>query len=179
MKHLAKVLLIGLVAAFVLSACGNTPISVKLDDFSIELDELANTSGKVIYPKEAAKFSKSGINVKTIKLTGNLTYTADIGTSSLTMAFYARLDDPGENGCHDAGLAWICDKGDKDVSISEAKEYKKDVKTPISFGDKNPEILADGVNQGYIWIGVEVSGISGATNLKFDFTDMVAEVTVF
>jgi len=178
MKRLTKVLLLSLVAAFVISACGSAPLSIKLDDFNIKLDEVANTSGKIFYPKEAAKFSKSGINVKTIKLTGNMMYTADAGTSSLNMAFYARLDNP-EGSCTDAGMAWVCDKSDKDVAISDAKEYEKDVKTPISFGDKNPEVLADGVNQGQIWIGVEVSGFSGAAGVEFKFTDMIAQVTIF
>jgi len=164
--------------AFVLSSCGNAPVSVRLDDFSIKVDALANTLGKVVYPKQAATFEKSGLHVKTVTLNGKLTYSADIGSDSLTMAFYARLSDPKDAGCSDAGLAWLCDKANE-TPISDPQTFQKDTPTPFSLGDKNPTILADGINQGKIWIGVEVTEESAATGVTFDFTDMVANVTLF
>ena len=177
MKTLLKPFLLAFFLAMGLAACGNTPINVPLDDFSISIDATANTLGKVVYPKNAATFEKPVVNVKTITLTGNVKSKYTPISSPLAMKFYARITDPSTAGCQDGGLVWICD-ANSETAISESYTFQNDDTQPITFGDTNPDILASGINAGKIWIGAEVTS-GAATNVNFSFTDMVAHVTLF
>ncbi len=180
MERFARVLLFGLVAVFALSACGNTPISVPLDDFSIRIDATANTLGYVVYPYNSTKFEKQVVNVKTITISGNVeaSYTSLTG-DQLQMTFYARATSPADNPDCDgsSGVVYICPKGGE-TAITGSYTFTNGVTQPVTFGSSNPEVLADGINKGEIWIGAEVtSGV--ATNVNFNFTNMIASVTIF
>jgi len=180
MNRLARVLLLGLIAAFVLASCGNTPISVHLDDFSVKIDAATYTAGYVVYPYNPTKFEKPVVNVKTITITGNVkaTYSSLTG-DDLTMTFYARATSPENNPDCDgsSGVVWICKK-DNEKPITGSYTFSNGTVQPVTFGDPNPGVLAEGLNNGEIWIGAEVSsGVS--TSVTLDFTNMVANVTIF
>lgn len=165
---------------FALSSCGENALSVPLDDFSVSIDATANTLGYVVYPYNSTKFDKPVVNVKTITITGNVkaTYSSLTG-DDLTMTFYARATSPADNPDCDgsSGIVWIC-KSDNEKPITGSYTFSNGTVQPVTFGNPNPEVLADGLNNGEIWIGAEIS--SGvATGVTLDFTSMVANVTIF
>ncbi|WP_287416789.1 hypothetical protein [Oceanithermus sp.] len=178
MKGIAKLLLLGLLAVPVLSSCGGTPISVPLSDFSININVVADTAGKVVYAESPTEFQESILNVKSITLSGKMTYTTTTGSDTLTLTFYGSADDPaGRNGCDRFGSFYVCDpSGEK--AISSQGSFPKGVPTDIALGSPNPEVLAEGINNGRIWIGALVEN-SLSLNTTFEFTDMVAHVTLF
>ena len=178
MKGIAKLLLLGLLAVPVLSSCGGTPISVPLSDFSINIDVVADTAGKVVYAESPTEFQESILNVKSITLSGKMTYTTTTGSDTLTLTFYGSANDPANrSSCTKIGSFYLCDpSGEK--AISSQGSFTKGVPTEITLGSPNPDVLADGINNGRIWIGALVEG-SLSLNTTFEFTDMVAHVTLF
>jgi len=178
MERIARVLLLGLIAVFAFSACGKTPLSIPLDDFSLDIEATTNTAGYVVYPVEPASFEKPVINVKSITISGNatVTYTAAPG-DNLQMTFYASAKDPDENGCTKTGPIYVCPK-DGEKAITDSYTFINGDTKPIMLGSKNADVLTEGINQGFIWIGLEVTS-GAATNVHFDFTDMVANVILF
>ncbi|WP_287371073.1 hypothetical protein, partial [Oceanithermus sp.] len=177
MKTLLRTSALLLALAAALAACSQAPLTVPLDDFSIQVDAVGNTAGQVIYPKNAAQFSKPVLNVKTIQLKGQVTVSYTAVQAPLTMTFYARTSDPKNAGCTDAGLAWICNASGE-TAISTGYTFADGETKSIALGDPNPDVLANGLNQGFLWIGAEVTS-GAATGVTFDFTQMVAQVTVF
>ncbi|XOB99413.1 hypothetical protein ACMC9I_04825 [Deinococcota bacterium DY0809b] len=177
MKTLLRTSALVLTLAAALAACSKAPLTVPLEDFSISVDAVGNTVGQVVYPKNAAQFDRPVVGVKTIRLSGRVTVSYTAVQAPLVMTFYARTDDPGAAGCTDAGLAWICDAAGE-TPISSEYSFANGETQQVTLGDPNPEALADGINQGRIWIGAEVTS-GAATGVTFDFTQMVAEVTVF
>ncbi len=177
MKTLLKTSLLAFTLAMALAACGGTTINIPLDSFSISIDATANTVGKVVYPKDAATFEKPVVNVKTITLTGNVKSEYTAIQAPLEMKFYARVTDPSAAGCQDGGLVWICDASGE-TAISGSYTFQNGDTQPIELGATNPQVLADGINAGKIWIGAEVTS-GAATNVKFSFSNMVAHVTIF
>lgn len=177
MKTLLRTSALLLALAAALAACSKAPLTVPLEDFSISVDAVGNTVGQVVYPKNAAQFDRPVVDVKTIRLSGQVTVSYTAVQAPLVMTFYARTSDPGAAGCTDAGLAWICDAAGE-TPISSAYSFANGETQQVTLGDPNPEVLADGINQGRIWIGAEVTS-GAATGVTFDFTQMVAEVTVF
>ena len=177
MKTLLKTSLLAFALAMALAACGNTPISVPLDDFSIDIGTVTDTANKVIYSKQPASFAKAYV-AKTINITGKLTYTAVAGSNTLNITFYASASDPkNHTGCNAIGEIYICDpSGEK--AISKPSSFTKDQAAPITLGDPNSEVLAEGINNGQIWIGALVTE-SLSINTKFSFSNMVAHVTIF
>ncbi|HHO57712.1 MAG TPA: hypothetical protein ENJ85_00905 [Oceanithermus profundus] len=180
MKRFALPVLVGLAAALALSSCDKAPLNVPLRDFSISVDATANTLGKVVYPWDAAQFAETKVGVKTITLSGKMTahYTSLTG-DALEMTFYARTQQPDDqSGCTAVqGIAWVCETT-QEKKISRSYTFTNGETQAIELGVQNPDVLASGLNQGYLWIGAEVtSGV--ATNVRFDFTDMVAHVSLF
>ncbi|WP_457636530.1 hypothetical protein [Oceanithermus sp.] len=180
MERFARAILFGLIAVFALSSCGNTPISVPLGDFSINIDATTNTLGYVVYPYNPTKFDKPVINVKSITITGKVkaTYTSLTG-DNLNMTFYARATSPENNPDCDgtSGVVWIC-KSDNEKPVTGSYTFTNGEEQSITFGSTNSDVLAEGINNGEIWIGAMVSS-GAATNVQFDFTNMVANVTIF
>ncbi len=173
MKKTLQLILLSLIATVVLSACGNTPIQVGLQDFTVDASAVANTAGKVVYKAEPVSFEKPVINVKTVKLSGNVT-PSYLGTT-LQIQFYASASKP--VGCDEVAGLLVCDKnGQKPISGEYTLE--NGVKQPIELGNPNADVLAEGLNNGKIWLGVEIAS-SGAANVKLQFSDMVASVTIF
>ncbi len=179
MKTLLRTSALVLTLAAALAACSKAPLNVPLSDFSIQVDALVDTAGKVVYPKNPAKFRDSVVDVKSITLTGNLTYSATAGSNQLTLTFYASVDDPGNHSgnCQDYTSFYLCDPaGEK--AISQPKTFTKGEKSPIELGSPNPDVLSTGINQGKIWIGALVQD-SLALDSRLEFTDMVAHVVLF
>jgi len=163
--------------ALLIAACSKAPLRIPLKDFDVKVKATTPTGGKVIYPKTAAKFDKPVLNVKTISLAGEVTPEATAKSGSMTITFYARVDDPKDAGCKDLEVIWVCDK-EKEKPISERTTLTYGQANPIQLGHPNADILADGLNQGSIWIGAEIeSGLSADTTLHF--RKMIASVTVF
>ncbi len=177
MKSLRWTFLLALLLAAALSACSQAPLKVPLDDFEFKVDAASYTAGQVIYPKNPAQFNKPVFNVKTITLSGDVTVEYTAVQSPLKMTFYARAENPGDAGCTDAGLAWVCDAANE-TPISSEYTFASGETQQVTLGSPNPEVLADGINQGEIWIGAKVTA-GAATNVTFRFTHMVANVTVF
>lgn len=161
--------------AVALVACSQYPLNIPLKDFSITVDAAAPTAGKVLYPKDAATFQRSVINIKSISLTGDLTFTSAAGSNQLTLTLYARTEDPSAS-CHAYGSFYLCDSsGEKAVSKQITLENGQ---AHIELGAPNPDVLAAGINQGKIWIGALVeSGV--ALGSTFEFRNMAAHVVVF
>jgi hypothetical protein len=180
MKRYALTALLALFAVVALSGCDKTPISVGLEDFSVSIDATANTLGYVVYPYDSTKFEKPVVNVKTITVNGNVTASYNSLTGDeLTMTFYARATSPANNPDCDgsSGLVWIC-KADNEKAITGSYTFTNGQTQQITFGTSNADVLAAAVNNGEIWIGAEVtSGV--ATGVTLNFTNMVANVTIF
>ncbi len=178
MKRFALPVLVGLAVALALSSCDKAPLNVPLSDFSINIDVLADTAGKVVYAVRPTEFQKSVLNVKSITISGKMTYTATTGSDTLTLTFYGSADDPdGRSGCDRFGSFYVCDpSGEK--AISSQGSFPKGVPTDIALGSPNPEVLAEGINNGRIWIGALVEN-SLSLNTTFEFSDLVAHVSLF
>ncbi len=178
MKRIAITMLAALAAALALSSCGKAPLNVPLSDFSINIDAVADTAGKVVYAKSPTEFQRSVLNVKSITVSGKMTYTATTGSNTLTLTFYGSVDDPkNRSSCADLGGFYVCDpSGEK--AISSQGSFPKGEPTAITLGSPNPEVLADGINNGQVWIGALVEN-SLSLNTTFEFTDMVARVVIF
>jgi len=170
--------LVLLAAAALLPACTQAPIHIKLDDFRIQIDAVGYTAGQVIYPKEPTHFEDRYPNVKTVTVTGVMKAEFTPVQSPLVLSFYARVNDPAaSDNCVDAVVAWVCD-AEGELVLSRSYTVTNGAAQPFSLGDNNRWVLAEGVNRGEIWIGARVtSGI--ALDATFEFTDMVATVTLF
>ncbi len=177
MKRPVRTLLFGLLAALAFTACGDTALNVPLADFSIQVDAVGYTAGQVVYPKDPTTFNETYVNVKTITVSGNLKVTYDVVQAPLSMTFYARTENPGDAGCTDAGLAWVC-SASNETAISGSYSFNNGDEKAIDLGNENPQILAEGLNNGSIWIGAEVTNGIG-TNVLFEFSNLVAHVTLF
>lgn len=178
MKALLRTSALVLTLAAALAACSKAPLTVPLEDFSISVDAVGNTVGQVFYPKNAAQFDRPVVDIKTIRLSGRVTVSYTAVQAPLVMTFFARTDDPaGADGCTDAGIVWICDAA-KETPISSAYSFPNGETQQVTLGDPNAKALADGINQGQIWIGAEVTS-GEAAEVTFNFTQMVAKVTLF
>ena len=177
MKRPVRTLLFGLLAALAFTACNGTTLNVPLADFSIQVDAVGYTAGQVVYPKDPTTFNDTYVNVKTITVSGNLKVTYDVVQAPLSMTFYARTQNPGDAGCTDAGLAWVC-SASNETAISGSYDFNSGDSKTIELGNENPQILAEGLNNGSIWIGAEVTKGIG-TNVLFEFSNLVAHVTLF
>ena len=173
MERLIRFVIILAIPIVIFTSCGATPIFVDLDDFSINIPAAVNTAGLVIYSADPISLEKQSLNIKAVRLSGFIepTYTGD----TLKLTFYASATEP--DGCASFQSILICGKiGHK--RISSEYTLHNGFKQPISLGDPNADVLADGVNNGKLWIGVEVTS-SASADISLQFSDMVASVTIF
>lgn len=160
--------LAGLLTLGLLAACSVTVI-VNLPDQTLPLTA-SNTVGKVIYPKDPLAFSPPPVQALRIVVTGE----AELSPyAPLSLDVYARASAP--LGCFGYSTIYVCDISPEDTYVGQI-DLTKASRTSFTLGQQGGETLAQGVNQGRLWLGVKVGG-TGSPNATLYLKKMTATVT--
>lgn len=163
--------ILGYLTLGLLSACSFT-VTVPLPDQTLTLTA-SNTAGKILYPKTPLGAS-APIQTARVILTGE----AELSPFTLiSLDVYARTSAP--SGCVDLSLygvdAYACDVTQADAIVGRI-DFKAAQTTSFTLGQTGGEILAQGINQGQLWLGVKVAG-TGSVNATLHLKNMKATVT--
>jgi len=175
-------LVLGLLLA--LTACSVT-VTVDLPDQTLDLPGLADTVGKVVYPKDGLSFDPPPVDVvRGIRVEGVL----EAETSqplNITLEFYARTRDPSQDPACTAptptfpqGIGvepaiYLCSIGPDDQKVGQATFQNSQQASFTLQGTK----LTEGIKAGRLWLGIKASGLP-STSLTLTFSNMKAYVTV-
>ena len=162
-RALASFLTLGLLAA-----CSVT-VTVPLPDQTLTLIA-SNTAGKVIYPKDPLAFSPPPVQALRIVVTGEAELSPHV---PLSLDVHARASAP--SGCLEYFDIYVCDISPEDTYVGRI-DLTKASRTSFTLGEQGGEILAQGVNQGRLWLGVKVGG-TGSPNATLTLKNMTATVT--
>jgi hypothetical protein len=173
-------LVLGLLLA--LTACSVT-VTVDLPDQSLDLPGLADTGGKVVYPKDGLSFSPPPVDVvRGIRVEGVLEASEPL---NITLEFYARTQDPSQDPACTAptptfpqGIGvepaiYLCSIGPDDQKVGQATFQNSKQASFTLQGTK----LTEGIKAGRLWLGIKASGLP-STPLTLTFSNMKAYVTV-
>ncbi len=97
--------------------------------------------------------------------------------ASLNVTLFARLQDPaGDSSCtQPPGQSfYLCSKGNQDAQLGQLSFSGNTGPVPL---DLQGQVLLEGVRQGKIWFGLELSGWPGQPN-TLHLENLVAQVTV-
>jgi hypothetical protein len=174
-------LVLGLLLA--LTACSVT-VTVSLPDQTLDLPGLADTGGKVVYPKDGLSFDPPPVDVvRGIRVEGVLEASEPL---NITLEFYARTQDPSQDRACTAptfpfapqGIGvepaiYLCSIGPDDQKVGQATFQNSQQASFTLQGTK----LAEGIKAGRLWLGIKASGLP-STPLTLTFRNMKAYVTV-
>jgi hypothetical protein len=173
-------LVLGLLLA--LTACSVT-VTVDLPDQSLDLPGLADTVGKVVYPKDGLSFSPPPVDVvRGIRVEGVLEASEPL---NITLEFYARTQDPSQDpactaptptfpqGIGVEPVIYLCSIGPDDQKVGQATFRNSKQASFTLQGTK----LTEGIKAGRLWLGIKASGLPSAP-LRLTFLNMKAYVTV-
>ncbi len=173
-------LVLGLLLA--LTACSVT-VTVDLPDQTLDLPGLADTGGKVVYPKDGLSFDPPPVNVvRSLRVEGVLEASEPL---NITLEFYARTQDPSQDPACTAptptfpqGIGvepaiYLCSIGPDDQKAGQATFQNSQQASFTLQGTK----LAEGIKAGRLWLGIKASGLP-STPLRLTFRNMKAYVTV-
>jgi len=173
-------LVLGLFLA--LTACSVT-VTVDLPDQTLDLPGLADTGGKVVYPKDGLSFSPPPVDVvQGIRVEGVLKASEPL---NITLEFYARTQDPSQDPACTAptptfpqGIGvepaiYLCSIGPNDQKVGQATFQNSQQASFTLQGTK----LTEGIKAGKLWLGIKASGLP-STPLTLTFLNMKAYVTV-
>ena len=173
-------LVLGLLLA--LTACSVT-VTVDLPDQTLDLPGLADTGGKVVYPKDGLSFSPPPVDVvQGIRVEGVLKASEPL---NITLEFYARTQDPSQDPACTAptptfpqGIGvepaiYLCSIGPNDQKVGQATFQNSQQASFTLQGTK----LTEGIKAGKLWLGIKASGLP-STPLTLTFLNMKAYVTV-
>ena len=176
-------LVLGLLLA--LTACSVT-VTVDLPDQTLDLPGLADTVGKVVYPKDGLSFDPPPVDVvRGIRVEGVL----EAETSqplNITLEFYARTQDPSQDpactaptfpfapqGIGVEPVIYFCSIGPNDQKVGQATFQNSQQASFTLQGTK----LTEGIKAGRLWLGIKANGLPSAP-LTLTFLNMKAYVTV-
>ena len=171
-------LVLGLLLA--LTACSVT-VTVSLPDQTLDLPGLADTGGKVVYPKDGLSFSPPPVDVvRGIRVEGVLEASEPL---NITLEFYARTQDPSQDpactaptspqGTGVEPVIYLCSIGPNDQKVGQV-DFRNNQQASFTLqGTK----LAEGIKAGRLWLGIKASGLP-STSLTLTFRNMKAYVTV-
>ncbi|MGQ9735718.1 MAG: hypothetical protein ACUVUP_03910 [Thermaceae bacterium] len=154
-----------------LAACSVT-VTVRLPEQTLDVTS-SNTAGKIIYPKNPLTFSRPPVQAKRVEITGEANLSPH---TPLSLVVYARTSAPAPLGCLEFSNIYICDEGQKGTYVGEIN-FMEASHTSFTLGKEGGETLAQGVNQGQLWLGVKVEG-TGSLNSTLTLKEMEATVTV-
>ncbi|MER3603347.1 MAG: hypothetical protein C4298_06025 [Thermus sp.] len=165
--------ILGYLTLGLLSACSFT-VTVPLPDQTLTLTA-SNTTGKILYPKTPLGAS-APIQTARVILTGE----AELSPfTPISLDVYARTSAPSpSSGCVDLSPyvdAYACDVTQADAIVGRI-DFKAAQTTSFTLGQTGGEILARGINQGQLWLGVKVAG-TGSVNATLHLKNMKATVT--
>jgi len=171
-------LVLGLLLA--LTACSVT-VTVSLPDQPLDLPGLADTGGKVVYPKDGLSFGPPSVDVvRGIRVEGVLEASQPL---DITLEFYARTKDPSQDpactsptfpqGIGVEPVIYFCSIGPNDQKVGQATFQNSQQASFTLQGTK----LTEGIKAGRLWLGIKASGLP-STPLTLTFRNMKAYVTV-
>jgi hypothetical protein len=166
-------LVLGLLLA--LTACSVT-VTVDLPDQTLDLPGLADTGGKVVYPKDGLSFSPPPVDVvRGIRVEGVLKASEPLNA---TLEFYARTRDPSQDSACTAPLPgveniYLCSIGPDDQKVGQATFQNSQQASFTLQGTK----LTEGIKAGRLWLGIKASGLP-SDPITLTFLNMKAYVTV-
>jgi len=173
-------LVLGLLLA--LTACSVT-VTVSLPDQTLDLPGLADTGGKVVYPKDGLSFDPPPVDVvRGIRVEGVLKASEPL---NITLEFYARTQDPSQDPACTAptptfpqGIGvepaiYLCSIGPDNQKVGQATFQNSKQASFTLQGTK----LTEGIKAGRLWLGIKASGLP-STSLTLTFLNMKAYVTV-
>ncbi|WP_117238397.1 hypothetical protein [Thermus sediminis] len=169
--------------ALLLAAC-SVALTVNLPDQTLELPGLADTGERVAYPKDPLAFAPPALGVvRGLRVEGVLEASQPL---SLTLEFYARTQDPGQDpDCRSPGLPfapqgigveptlYLCPIGPEDERVGEAR-FQNSRTTPFTLQGTR---LAEGIRTGRLWLGIKASGLP-STPVTLIFRNMRAHVVL-
>lgn len=167
MKNPARVLLLlGL-----LTACQSAPITVPIPDAQFQLASIP-TAGRVIMYAQPLTFDRPPISARYV-LEGQASYQQ----TNLSLEIYGSAFQPGGASCQAVGSYFICDPAGGIVT--------KLTTAPVNFssGATQPftlqgAVLNQAVNQGQIWLGVQIAANQLSSGEVF-LRQMAVKVAVF
>lgn len=161
--------LAGFLTLGLLAACSVT-VTVPLPNQTLALTA-PNTVGRVIYPKDPLAFPPPPVQAVRIVITGE----AELSPyAPLSLDVYARVSAP--SGCLEYSTIYVCDISREDTYVGQI-DLSKASPTSFTLGEQGGETLAQGVNQGRLWLGVKVGG-TGSSGATLTLKNMTATVTV-
>jgi len=171
-------LVLGLLLA--LTACSVT-VTVSLPDQTLDLPGLADTGGKVVYPKDGLSFSPPPVDVvRGIRVEGVLEASEPL---NITLEFYARTQDPSQDPACTAftlpgagSSIYFCSISPNDQKDQKVGQATFQTSQQASFTLQGTK-LAEGIKAGRLWLGIKASGLP-STSLTLTFRNMKAYVTV-
>jgi hypothetical protein len=174
-------LVLGLLLA--LPACSVT-VTVSLPDQTLDLPGLADTGGKVVYPKDGLSFDPPPVDVvRGIRVEGVLEASEPL---NITLEFYARTQDPSQDpactaptfpqGIGVEPVIYLCSIGPNDQKDQKVGQATFQNSQQASFTLQGIK-LAEGIKAGRLWLGIKASGLPSAP-LRLTFLNMKAYVTV-
>ncbi len=163
--------ILGCLTLGLLSACSFT-VTVPLPDQTLTLTA-SYTAGKILYPKTPLSAS-APIQTARVILTGEAELSPP---TPISLDVYARASAP--SGCVDLSPwgvnAYACDVSPADANVGRI-DFTGTQTTSFTLGQTGGEILAQGINQGQLWLGVKVAG-TGSVNATLRLKNMKATVT--
>ena len=178
MKGIAKTLLaagLALLGLAALNACTTPPITIPLDDVTVDLQAAVNTGGRVVFPKEAQEFTPPapGTSIASVVIRGkaSLKSAADIG-----FTVYVTDQKPSDIGCTLVGELYACDAGNEQIEKA-SNEVKFDNETGPKDIEIQGERLINGINQGWFYLGALITG-TGTVGNELYLTNLTATVQV-
>ena len=159
-----------------LIACSSAPLRAKFNqDINVTLPLLPPTLGAVLYSADPATFNASPITPLSVTLEGNASAT---GVSATVKAFvHGRITDPGLDGtCLKVSSIVVCLPNTASRLGTQAITLEASgAKTKFSLGDANQATLKTALQNGKIWLGLEISeGFASNANLKFSDLEIIA-----
>jgi hypothetical protein len=164
----------------VLTACSVT-VTVDLRDQSLDLPGLADSGGKVVYPKDGLSFNPPSVDVvRGIRVEGVLKASEPL---NITLEFYARTQNPSQDDACTAftlpgagSSIYFCSIGPNDQKDQKVGQATFQNSQQASFTLQGTK-LAEGIKAGRLWLGIKASGLP-STPLTLTFRNMKAYVTV-
>lgn len=163
-----KGVLAGLLTLGLLAAC-SAPVTVRLPDQTFPIS--ASTLGKVIYPKDPLSFERPPVRATKVVVRGEAELSSYF---PLSLDVYARVSEPSE--CSEFFDVYVCG-ADHEGTLVGRIDPKEASSTSFTLGEQGGEALAQGINQGRLWLGVKVGG-TRSLDTTLTLKNMTATVTV-
>lgn len=154
------------------TAC-SVSVTVPLPDQKVRVAAVGDTLGRVIYPSKPLEFPS--VPVKGVEVSGTLEANHPL---ALTLDLYARLTDPAKDqDClalsdFTTTYAYACPVGPDDEKVGSAT-FTLSQSTSLTLKGSH---LTQGVQQGKLWLGVQVSSNLPAPQVELTFKNLKATV---